>query len=115
MSGSQNDLFRAMFLEEAHELLAALETGLAGLEPAQADRSRLDQAYRAAHSLKGAAAMVGFAAIADLAQQMEKALGQVRSGKEAWTAELARLLAADRLRLEEMVRSEQDRAGELAG
>ena len=91
MSGSKADLFREMFFEEARELLTSLEQGLADPGRAGADRACLDRLYRAAHSLKGAAAMVGFAAISERALAMEKALGQVRTGAAPWTDDLAQI------------------------
>jgi two-component system chemotaxis sensor kinase CheA len=109
LNGSKADMFREMFFEEAGELLAALETGLAGLEPASADRARLDKVYRAAHSLKGAALMVGFQRVSEMALEMERALGQVRTGQEAWTPALGESLAQQRLRLAAQVEEEATR------
>lgn len=96
MSGSGDDLFRAMFFEEADELLATLEQGLAGLASGNVDRASVDPVYRAAHSLKGAAAMVGLAEISELALTLERSLSQLRSGAVAWTPELASSLRAGR-------------------
>ena len=62
LSMSSEDRFREMFYEEARELLISLEEGLMDLERRQSDRAHLDRTFRAAHSLKGAAAMVGLAA-----------------------------------------------------
>ena len=59
---SSDDKFREMFFEEARELLIGLEEGLMELERRQGDRANLDKTFRAAHSLKGAAAMVGLPA-----------------------------------------------------
>jgi two-component system chemotaxis sensor kinase CheA len=109
LSGSKADLFREMFFEEAGELLAALEAGLPALAPDAADRGRLDRVYRAAHSLKGAALMVGFQSISDLALEMERGLGQVRSGRAPWTGDLGQELTAQRERLAAMVESERSR------
>ena len=107
MSNSQDDMFREMFFEEAHELLERLQTGLASLGEAGEDRARLDRVYRDAHSLKGAAAMVGFPVIADAARNMEQALVQVRTGKAPWTAEFAGSLATQRDQLAEMIEVEE--------
>jgi two-component system, chemotaxis family, sensor kinase CheA len=107
LSSSQDDVFREMFFEEAHELLDRLETGLTGLGAAGEDRARLDRVYRDAHSLKGAAAMVGYAVLADVARKLEQSLAQVRTGKELWTAELARSLVTERDQLAEMIEVEE--------
>ncbi len=112
MSGSRADVFREMFFEEAGELLSSLEVGLAGLVPGKAERAQVDKIYRAAHSLKGAARMVGFQTISDLALEMERSLSQVRSGGAEWTTELGDSLAAQRGRLAALVEDEAKRFGE---
>jgi chemotaxis protein histidine kinase CheA len=109
MSGSKADLFREMFFEEAHELLRTLESGLPDLAQGAADRARLDRVYRAAHSLKGAALMVGLQAISDLALEMERTLSQVRAGTATWTGDLGLNLSAQHERLVAMVESEESR------
>ncbi len=69
-----------MFYEEARELLIALEEGLMDLERRQSDRAHLDRTFRAAHSLKGAAGMVGLATIAEFTHGIEAVLDKIRSG-----------------------------------
>jgi two-component system, chemotaxis family, sensor kinase CheA len=59
-----NDRFLSMFFEEAGDLLQAFESGLMDLEARQGDRAHLVRTFRAAHTLKGAAGMVGLGAIA---------------------------------------------------
>lgn len=77
--GSADDRFREMFFEEARDLLHILEEGLLELERRQEDRAHLDKIFRAAHSIKGAAAMVGLTAIADFTHGMEAVLDKVRN------------------------------------
>jgi chemotaxis protein histidine kinase CheA len=98
---------REMFFEEASELLASLETGLGNLEAVALDRARLDQVYRAAHSLKGAAGMVGYPVISELALAIERVLGQVRSGAASVAPELARSVASKRDELAAVVQAEE--------
>ena len=74
LSGGADDRFREMFYEEARELLISLEEGLMDLERRQSDRAHLDKTFRAAHSLKGAAAMVGLGAIAEFTHGIEAVL-----------------------------------------
>src|SRR5436305_15315686 len=69
-----------MFYEEARELLISLEEGLVELERRQGDRAHLDKTFRAAHSIKGAAGMVGLAALAEFTHGIEGVLDRVRSG-----------------------------------
>jgi two-component system chemotaxis sensor kinase CheA len=109
VSESQDDPFREMFFEEARELLEALEQGLNDPALAQGDRTRIDRVYRAIHSLKGAAGMVGLVEISSHALTMEKALGQVRTGQAPMTDEFLQAFSADRERLEAMIAGEEGR------
>lgn len=68
-----------MFFEEARELLLSLEEGLMELERRKDDRAHLDKTFRAAHSIKGAAAMVGMSGIADFTHGVEAVLDKVRN------------------------------------
>ena len=77
MSG--DDRFREMFFEEARELLLSLEEGLMELERRKDDRAHLDKTFRAAHSIKGAAAMVGLSGIADFTHGVEAVLDRGRN------------------------------------
>jgi two-component system chemotaxis sensor kinase CheA len=101
------DMFREMFFEEAGELLAALLEGLSSLRAAGDDRATLERTYRAAHSLKGAAAMVGLAAISEQALALEKALTQFRTGGGTIGPDAAGSLDADRQTLASLVASEE--------
>lgn len=75
-----DDRFRQMFFEEARELLISLEEGLVELERRQGERAHLDRTFRAAHSIKGAAAMVGLPALAEFTHGIEAVLDRIRSG-----------------------------------
>jgi chemosensory pili system protein ChpA (sensor histidine kinase/response regulator) len=68
------------FLVEAGEHLQNLNTGLLALEKNPADRSVIDELFRAAHTLKGSSAMMGFQGISDVAHKAEDMLGLFRSG-----------------------------------
>jgi len=74
------------FLEEARSHLDTLEQGLLALEGmvgSQLDIELLNEMFRGAHSIKGAAGMLGLKTVAALTHQMENLLGAVRSGKHA--------------------------------
>lgn len=68
------------FLVEAGEHLQNLNKGLLALERDADDREVIDELFRAAHTLKGSAAMMGFPGISDVAHKAEDMLGQFRSG-----------------------------------
>src|SRR4051794_27220520 len=53
------------------------------LESRQEDREHLDRTFRAAHTLKGAAGMVGLRPIAEFTHKVEAVLDDIRSGRMA--------------------------------
>lgn len=75
------DRFLGLFFEEARELLQALEAGLMDLESRQEDREHVDRTFRAAHTLKGAAGMVGLRPIAEFTHKVEAVLDDIRGGR----------------------------------
>jgi two-component system, chemotaxis family, sensor kinase CheA len=99
-----------MFYEEARELLISLEEGLMDLERRQSDRSHLDKTFRAAHSLKGAAAMVGLGAIAEFTHGIEAVLERIRAGLLAVDSDIITTLLEARDHLAAMVEAEAARS-----
>lgn len=76
------------FLEEARSHLDVLEQGLLVLEDMEGETLDLDllnEMFRGAHSIKGAAGMLGLKTMASLTHQMENLLGAIRSGKHVLT------------------------------
>ena len=84
----------AGFLDEAPEYLEMLDEGLmafeskGGSEPISLDdpedHDRMNTMFRAAHSLKGLAAAMGFDKIRELTHLMETLFDQIRMGKRAF-------------------------------
>ena len=82
----------AGFLDEAPEYLEMLDSGLMDLESMAGDgvialttpedNERMNEMFRAAHSLKGLAAAFGFEKIKDLTHHMETLFDHVRMGKK---------------------------------
>ncbi|MET0389276.1 MAG: chemotaxis protein CheA [Polyangiales bacterium] len=70
-----------LFNAEAKELTATLESAALALETTPSDREHLNEVFRAAHSLKGAAAMVGLREVASLTHSLETMLDMWRSGE----------------------------------
>ena len=62
---------RFQFLEEANEYLDTLESAVLGLATNRIDSQKIDAALRAAHSIKGGAAMMGFETLSELAHRLE--------------------------------------------
>jgi two-component system chemotaxis sensor kinase CheA len=103
---SSDDRFREMFFEEARELLISLEEGLMDLERRQGDRAHLDKTFRAAHSLKGAAAMVGLDLIARFTNGIEAVLEKIRAGSLGVDSDIITTLLESRDHLAAMVEGE---------
>ncbi|MEM8778487.1 MAG: hybrid sensor histidine kinase/response regulator [Cyanobacteria bacterium P01_G01_bin.49] len=62
---------RINFLDEAENCFDQIESVLLGLATTAADPQQLDLALRSAHSVKGGAGMMGFAALAHVAHRLE--------------------------------------------
>ena len=74
---------RELFKIECAEHLQRLSDGLLRLEKNPTDMATLEEVFREAHSLKGAARMVGVADIETLAHRFEDILGMARRGETA--------------------------------
>jgi len=88
------------FLAEAADHLRGLEEKLVALEARSHDADLLQEIFRAVHSLKGDAAMVGFPHVAEFAHEVEDLLDALRTGETAVRPETvsALLRAIDILR-----------------
>jgi two-component system chemotaxis sensor kinase CheA len=86
--------YRNTFFTEAREHLAALEASLLRLETDPADLRVIDEAFRAAHSIKGGADAVGFPRLAEFTHKLEGLLDRFRSAASIPRPVLDLLLAA---------------------
>ncbi len=72
------------FLEEATDYLNTLETVLLELDASNhIDLDKINAALRAAHSIKGGAAMMGFRSLSDLAHRLEDSLKVFKTSKNS--------------------------------
>jgi chemosensory pili system protein ChpA (sensor histidine kinase/response regulator) len=62
---------RLLFLDEVKDFLADIEIEFIGLSDRGLQRSGINKILRAAHSMKGGAAMMGFQALSELAHRLE--------------------------------------------
>lgn len=69
-----------LFQAEAEEHLQNLDRALLHLEANPLDYATLDEAFRSAHSLKGAAGMMGVEDVQQVAHRFEDVLGAARKG-----------------------------------
>ena len=89
-----------VFLEEAEEHLQLLDEEVIRLEKEATDEG-LAVIFRAAHTLKGSSAMLGYKAMTEVAHAMESLLDELRNGRLKVTAEIvdALLHSLDALRV----------------
>src|SRR5690606_589545 len=74
--------YRELYLSETQEYLAALNRGLLALEAGEHGET-LDEAFRAAHTIKGMSATLGYDEVARVAHELEDRLDEVRTGAAA--------------------------------
>jgi two-component system chemotaxis sensor kinase CheA len=86
--------FVEQFVIEGRELVAQGNDDLLALEERPDDKERLDSAFRAFHTLKGAAGIVDFVAMSRALHAAEDALSAVRTGAAPVTAPLIDLCLA---------------------
>src|SRR5215510_10794928 len=89
-----------IFSAESDENLREMELAFVQLESSPGDQETLQAIFRAAHTIKGNAASLGFPALAKFAHGVEDVLDRLRTGSTTLTTPLATLLlrAVDVLR-----------------
>jgi chemosensory pili system protein ChpA (sensor histidine kinase/response regulator) len=97
-----------VFALEAEDHLRTISTALPALEQHPDNKDHLQDIRRSAHTLKGAAAMVGFENITRLAHRMEDLLDLLYDGDRPVTPEVIQLLFASTDALEDMAAGEND-------
>ena len=81
-----------LFIEESMEGLDIMESSLLNLNLGAADAETMNEIFRAAHSIKGGGATLGFTEVADFAHHVETLLDEMREGKFAVTSDAVDLL-----------------------
>lgn len=84
--------FHEIFFEEADELIEAMEAELLEMVFDSDNPERINNVFRAAHSIKGGAATFGFAEVTDTTHVMETLMNCVRDGEMKVTRDLIDLL-----------------------
>ena len=84
----EDEELRALFQAESEEHLQRMDEGLLGLEREPHNQSMLEEVYREAHSLKGAARMIGVRDVETVAHRFEDLLGPAKRGQATLTADL---------------------------
>ncbi|EAZ92465.1 hybrid sensor histidine kinase/response regulator [Crocosphaera chwakensis] len=81
MTQDKEKKVRLQFLTEAQDYLNTLESGLLGLGTHGINRQEIDHLLRAAHSIKGGAAMMGFQTLSNIAHRLEDFFKVLKAGK----------------------------------
>ena len=98
-----NSKYRDLFFEETDEYLQTLNECLLLLEKDPENSNVLDEIFRAAHTLKGMAATMGYKTMTDLTHMMESVLELYRSGEILITSDIISLIFKCLDRLSEIV------------
>lgn len=78
MDSANNERIVGYFIEEAKEHLETIEKGILDLSSAVNDEESINELFRAAHSIKGGAAMLNFTSIQKTAHRFEDAFKILR-------------------------------------
>lgn len=107
-----------VFLQEADELLVQLNEGLVQLESSPGQPEVIQEVFRAAHTLKGSAGIIGHHRMAEVLHAMETLLDRVRHGQVTVSSDLIDVLldATDAVRslVGEVARAMSDSAADGA-
>jgi len=79
------EIFRQTYLEESFEGLQIMEAGLLALPPGSPDSEKINEIFRAAHSIKGGSGTFGFSEIAGFTHVLETLLDEMRDFKREVT------------------------------
>ncbi|MEW6523236.1 MAG: chemotaxis protein CheA [Bacillota bacterium] len=83
-----------LFLAEVEDLLVVMETGLIHLEKHGYHQQSLNEVFRAAHTIKGGAAMLGISCLAEATHLMEDLLDAIRTDQAELAPEVLEVLFA---------------------
>lgn len=95
--------FTAIFVEEAHEHLAAMEAQLLAIQVEAVTKAELNEIFRAAHSIKGGSATFGLGDVTGVAHELESLLDRLRNGELALTREMVDALLKARDLIAQMI------------
>jgi len=99
--------YREMFMQEANEHVQGLNQALLQLEQNPESKEHLDSAFRAAHTLKGMAATMGYEQIRQVCKAIEELFDRLRNADGRLTPHIAGFLFSSFDELEKMVNDEK--------
>ncbi|OKP85130.1 hypothetical protein A3844_17930 [Paenibacillus helianthi] len=92
MNDFHNSAYLGVFLDEMEEQLQLLDDSLLMLESVGCQQDTIQKIFRAAHTLKGSSAVMGFKQLNRLTHQMESVFELIRCGEQEVTSELLNIL-----------------------
>jgi two-component system chemotaxis sensor kinase CheA len=87
-------VYQALYLTEARKCLVALQQSLAQLDENSNDRTALQDAHRAAHTLKGMSATMRYEVMVAVAETLEEPLRQADRNEQTLAPEQIKALLA---------------------
>lgn len=101
--------FHETFFDESFEGIEIMESGLLNIDISSPDSEKINDIFRAAHSIKGGSGTFGFQNIADFTHVMETLLDEMRDERREVTKEIVDILlkSIDILRM--MMHSTRDK------
>ena len=94
MTDDLTDRLRATFVQELEEQVRELNSGLLTLEQQPDDHSGIDSLFRSAHTIKGAARVVGVQLVEAVCHAIESIFASIRDGQQSLTGSDFSLLFA---------------------
>src|SRR6056297_1506220 len=91
---SDNDQYLDMFFAEARDYIQMLNDNILQLEENPENKEVVNSLFRAAHSLKGMAATMGFNTLTELTHKLENMMDKIRNGEIVVDTELIDILFA---------------------
>lgn len=92
MNDYQNSAYLGVFLDEMDEQLQCMDESLLALECDGCKDQTIQKIFRAAHTLKGSSAVMGFERLNKLTHQMESVLDLLRNGQLDVSSDLLNIL-----------------------
>src|SRR6056297_1149606 len=91
---SDNDQYLDMFFAESRDYIQMLNDNILQLEENPENKEVINSLFRAAHSLKGMSATMGFNTLTELTHKLENMMDKIRNGEIVVDTEIIDLLFA---------------------
>jgi two-component system, chemotaxis family, sensor kinase CheA len=107
--------YHAKFFAEARNNMADLEASVAAIKTSSPSKAQIEDGFRGAHSIKGAAGMFGFDRVTAVAVETEAVLYALMNGAVTTNAPIAEALARAHGVLAQLLAAEETKVPAPAG